>query len=130
MAIHNSMVKLCCYATPIAMGIASKSLDLHRVFQHPQAKSLIQNWLMSKAWRLIPFEVRIISCKKKALQPLCIAKNIAWNPFTLRTDEIDESVDCAGNSLVKQGISVRQFGVAFCYGPKGLELADGILALF
>jgi hypothetical protein len=36
MAIHNSMVELCCYAAPIAIGIPSKSSDLHRVFQHPQ----------------------------------------------------------------------------------------------
>ena len=95
-----------------------------------QINALIQNWLMSKAWRLIPIEVRIISCKKKALQSLCIAKNIAWNPLAFPTDEIDESVDCAGNALVEQGIRVRQFGIAFCYGPKGLELTDGVLALF
>ena len=43
MAIHNSMVELCCcYAAPIAMGIASKSPDLHRVFQHPRLKSTIE----------------------------------------------------------------------------------------
>ncbi len=35
------MVELCCYAALIAMGIASRILDRHRVFQHPQAKALI-----------------------------------------------------------------------------------------
>ena len=42
MAIHNSMVKLCCYAAPIAMEITSKSSGLHRVFQHPRLKSSIE----------------------------------------------------------------------------------------
>src|SRR5215472_14868102 len=41
MAIHNSMVELCCYATPIAMGIGLRSLDPHRVFQHPRDLTLI-----------------------------------------------------------------------------------------
>jgi hypothetical protein len=37
------MVEICCYAAPIAMEITSESLDPHRVFQHPQAKSLIEH---------------------------------------------------------------------------------------
>ena len=41
------MVELCCYAAPMAMGIASKSLDLHRVFQHPLANALIDLAWMS-----------------------------------------------------------------------------------
>src|ERR1700751_5111799 len=43
MAIHNSMVELCCYAAFIAIGIASKSSDPHRVFQHPRLHPPIDN---------------------------------------------------------------------------------------
>src|SRR5580700_5468787 len=42
MAIHNSMVEICCYAAPIAMEITSESLDPHRVFQHLQGLPLIK----------------------------------------------------------------------------------------
>src|SRR5579872_1586400 len=42
MAIHNSMVEICCYAAPIAMEITSESLDPHRVAQHPRLISTIE----------------------------------------------------------------------------------------
>ena len=42
MAIHNSMFELCCYAAFTAIGIASKSPDPHRVFQHPLANALTE----------------------------------------------------------------------------------------
>lgn len=84
---------------------------------------------MSQSWWLFAFEIGIISYKKEALQALCIAKNIARNALAFRADEIDESVDRGDKALMKLGIRLRQFNVALCYGPKGLELSDRILSL-
>jgi hypothetical protein len=38
MAIHNSMVEICCYAAPIAMEITSESLDRIEFFNTHRAK--------------------------------------------------------------------------------------------
>ena len=59
-----------------------------------------QNCLASQSWRFVAHKVRVISFKKEALQTLSISKNLARNPLTFRTKEIDESVDCGGKTLV------------------------------
>jgi hypothetical protein len=61
MAIHNSMLELCRYAVPIAIGLASKSLDPHRVFQHPQADALIDPFRLVDALGKWTCNVRTLS---------------------------------------------------------------------
>jgi hypothetical protein len=56
--------------------------------------------LASQYRRFVAHEVRVISAKKKALQSLSIPKNVTRNPLTFRAEEIGESVDRAGKSLV------------------------------
>jgi len=68
----------------------------------------------SQSWRFIPLEVRVISHKKEALQPLSVPKNVAWNSLSLRGRKIDESVDRDDDSSVNQCIRLGQFGIAFC----------------
>ena len=58
----------------------------------------------SQSWRFVTLEARVISHKKKALQPLSIPKNVAWNPLTFRGKVIDESVDRDYDALVNQSI--------------------------
>jgi hypothetical protein len=65
------MAELCCYAAPVAIGIASKSPDQHRVFQHPQAKPLIElefdpasgngSQSSNHSWPLSDFGERVIA---------------------------------------------------------------------
>jgi hypothetical protein len=89
-----------------------------------------QDWLASQCWRFVAHEVRVISSKKEAFQALSIPQNVAWNPLTFRAQEIDESIDCGGKTLVNQRIRLRQFGVAFCGRPKGSKLRDRVPAPF
>jgi hypothetical protein len=70
------------------------------------------NCLASQSWRLVAHEVRVISPKKEAFQALSVTKNIALNLVTFSAKEIDEPVDCCGNTLVNKRIRLRQFGVA------------------
>ena len=60
-----------------------------------------------QSWRFITLEVRVISHKKEALQPLSVPKNVAWNSLTFRGKVIDESVDRGDDSSVNQSIRLR-----------------------
>jgi hypothetical protein len=99
-------------------------------FSRVASLPLDQNCSASQSRRFVAHEVRVISSKKEALQTLSIPKNVAGNPLTFRSKEIDESVDRGGKTLVNQRIILRQFGVVCCCRPKGSKLPDGVPALF
>jgi hypothetical protein len=84
----------------------------------------------SQSWRFVPIEVGIVSAKEEVLQALRVPQNVAWNPLTLRTKEIDKSVDRGGNTLMNQRIRLHHFCVAFCCQPKSSKLLEGVLPLF
>ena len=56
---------------------------------------------------LVTFEIWVIPAKDKALQSRRKAKNVSWNAFTLRFEEVDKSVNYARNALVNQRIRFR-----------------------
>ncbi len=58
----------------------------------------------SQSWRFVTLEVRVISHKKEALQPLSVPKNVAWNSLTFRGKIINEPMNGGGDLLVDQCI--------------------------
>jgi hypothetical protein len=53
----------------------------------------------SQSWRFVTLEVRVISHKKEALQPLSVPKNVAWNSLTFRGKIINEPMNGGGDCL-------------------------------
>ena len=74
--------------------------------------------------------MRVIAAKKEqALQALSISKNVAWNEFTFRFEEIDKSINSTRDTPMNQRIRPCQLGVAFCDRPKSSKLLQGIFPL-
>src|SRR5258707_15603509 len=74
----------------------------------------------------IPFEMRVISAKKEALQALSISKNGAWNALTFHLKEIEKSINSSRETPMNHRIRPCQLGVAFCDRPKSSKLLHGI----
>ena len=58
----------------------------------------------SQSWWFVTLEARVIPHKNKALQPLSVPKNVAWNSLTFRGKVIDEPMNGGGDLLVNQCI--------------------------
>jgi hypothetical protein len=68
--------------------------------------------------------MRVIAAKNEALQALSISKNVAWNEFTFRFEEIDKSINSTRDTPMNQRIRPCQLGVAFCDRPKSSKLLN------
>ena len=77
----------------------------------------------------IPFEMRVISAKKEALQALRISENVAWDALTLHFEEIEKSINSTRHTPMNQRIGPCQLGVALCDRPKSSKLLHGIFLL-
>jgi hypothetical protein len=86
------------------------------------AQSLQARWF-------IPFEMRVISGKKEALQAFSISKDVARNALTFRFEEIEKSINSTRDTPMNQRIRPSQLGVAFCDRPKSSELLHRVFLL-